>query len=128
MSKKTKPKRRKRPPKVMGTTTSCDDELGTDSSGGVKTLAILFGIMGGLAGAVDGYKDGGLGLALFLMPFTAVFAAVLGVVAVYLRGIIAAVLLPGMFVLVIGVIAYEVIWGLPDNDAETDSVVEVVGE
>lgn len=115
MSKKIKPRRRrkKRSPKAVSLTPNEEDQ-DTHSSGGLKIVAILFGAVGGIGGAIDGYGEGGLPVALICMPITAVFAAIAGVVAVYLRGIIALFLFPLSVILIIGVMAYDLIWGLPD--------------
>lgn len=97
---------------------SDEESTETGGSGFLGTAAILFFIAGGIAGVVDGYSSGGLVGALVLMPISAVFIAVLGVTAVYLRGLIAACLLPFTVILISGVVAYDLIWGLPDTNVE----------
>jgi len=124
--KKMRSRRRKRVASRVETTDASDEEaLDSSSLYGYITVALIFGSIGAVGGAIDGYEAAGLVGALISMVVTAVFVAIVGVIAVFLRGVVAACILPLMVLLVVGCIAYELIWGLPNPDVVPDPVVEL---
>lgn len=127
--KRNKRKRRRRPrmkpalPLTEATSVDAEDDSGDISI--YKLAAIAFGILGAFACASDMYSDVGLIGTLFIMPFAAAIFAVIGVVAVFLRGVISVFLVPAMILLLVGTIAHTIIWG-STADAEPDSVEQHV--